>query len=233
MSHNNWIFTKEEILNSPSIRDGIPENEEKEALYNSCKFIQALCKELDIQPFVAVTASVYLRRFFMLQSLKVHDRDVIAQGCVLLASKVDENVKPPGMLVVKAYKLLNPSESSPNTYGPFYEIKKMNVLVAERLILNTLSFDLVVDQPYQYILEFKKSFQEITDAIYQINDNVTQYAWIFANELCLTNLCLLYNSRTLAAWCIYSALCTIGGVDDLDDIVFTYLHENKDDILCI
>lgn len=46
------LLSDEQIENSPSARDGISPNEEREMRKRSCTFIRQLCKNLDLYPFV-------------------------------------------------------------------------------------------------------------------------------------------------------------------------------------
>mmetsp|Transcript_10819 Transcript_10819/g.17742 ORF Transcript_10819/g.17742 Transcript_10819/m.17742 type:complete len:101 (-) Transcript_10819:1255-1557(-) len=77
---NNWVFSWEEIMNSPSRRDGIPWEKEKAIRLNSCTFILEIGKYLrsgktDNTAYIRDSAACILfHRFFMGQSFKSQNR---------------------------------------------------------------------------------------------------------------------------------------------------------------
>ncbi|CBK19606.2 uncharacterized protein [Blastocystis hominis] len=74
---------------------------------------------------------------------------------------------------------------------------KMKLLLAERIILNVLSFDLIVEQPYNTIITLSQSLK--------VSDEV-QCAWRFANDSIYSTASIQYTAKTIAAACVYLAI---------------------------
>ena len=74
-----------------------------------------------------------------------------------------------------------------------------SILQLEDLLLESLCFDLSLDPPYKNLFDFLVHFNE------QDNKPLRNAAWAFVNDSCLTPLCLVYNSRTIAATALYCA----------------------------
>lgn len=63
----------------------------------------------------------------------------------------------------------------------------------EKILLHTLRFDLQVEHPYQFLLEYVKVFQMDNNEKTQI----TTYAWTFVNDSYSTTLCLMFEPEVL------------------------------------
>ena len=61
---------------------------------------------------------------------------------------------------------------------------KMKVLLAERIILNVLSFDLIVEQPYSTMMVLSQQLQRSPSSfrLVIVNEKALQAAWRFAND---------------------------------------------------
>lgn len=124
---------------------------------------------------VVTTAQVLFHRFYVYQSFKQHDRFIISVAALFLAAKVEESMFKYKHLqtVVKAYLVMrrkyfnSPSLTDAvidyckrshhglmvNIHFLFFIFKEIKdtenkVLVAERIVLQTLCFDLQVMHPY-------------------------------------------------------------------------------------
>lgn len=102
----NPLASDEQIQQTPSRRDGIPEDIEEELCVYACQQIQQAGILLDLPQVVMGTAQVLFRRFWFVSSLtqfNVHD---IEMGALLLASKLEEKpVRLRDMLLVFDYLL--------------------------------------------------------------------------------------------------------------------------------
>jgi len=67
----------------------------------------------------------------------------------------------------------------------------------ERILLQTLAFDLKVDHPYKYVLSYCKHVGG------DDHKNIMQFAWNFANDSFRTTLCLQYEPSFIAAAAVY------------------------------
>jgi hypothetical protein len=72
----------------------------------------------------------------------------------------------------------------------------------EKILLNTLRFDLQVDHPYQYLLEYLKIFQLETED----KSKISSYAWTFTNDSFSTTLCLMWEPEIIAIALIQLAI---------------------------
>ena len=81
------------LTNSPSRIDGIELNEEVLHRCFGAELIQEATILLRLQQVVAVTAQNIFHRYFYKKSMKRFDVFTVAQGCVLLSSKIEEEPK--------------------------------------------------------------------------------------------------------------------------------------------
>lgn len=71
-SESQWIFTEEELLRTPSVLDGLSPELEREQRGKGCNFIMQLGIQLGLPQVTLATASMFLHRFYMQNSLKKH-----------------------------------------------------------------------------------------------------------------------------------------------------------------
>jgi hypothetical protein len=76
---SQWIFTEEELLRTPSVMDGISPESEREQRGKGCNFILQMGIQLKLPQLTLATASVFLHRFYMQNSLKKHHYYVCLQ----------------------------------------------------------------------------------------------------------------------------------------------------------
>jgi protein BUR2 len=72
------------------------------------------------------------------------------------------------------------------------------ILLNEDLVLESLCFDLNLESPYKTMYDMLKYFRLEHDK------RVRNAAWAFLTDSCLTHLCLLFTSRTIAAASLYA-----------------------------
>lgn len=100
------------------------------------------------------TGVVFFHRFFMLQSFKQFDRWVVAAACLLLAGKVEETPKKCKDILKVTNSLLNSQQMAQFGSNP-----KEELLTHERILLQTIKFDLQLEHPYSYLLKFAKGLR--------------------------------------------------------------------------
>ena len=74
-----------------------------------------------------------------------------------------------------------------------------NILINEDILLEKLCFDLRLDPPYKILYDVLLSYGQ------EENKKLRNAAWSFISDSCLTTLCLLFPSRTIAASALYAA----------------------------
>lgn len=84
------------------------------------------------------------------------------------------------------------------------------ILYNEDVLLETLCFDLTVEAPHKILFDLLKYFNV------EHNKRLRNAAWGFINDSNMTQLCLLFTSRTIAAASLYcgARLCEVAFPDD-------------------
>lgn len=78
---------------------------------------------------------------------------------------------------------------------------RRQVLVAERLVLQTIAFDLTVEHPHRFLQEQAK----LLDCAEDKRKEFMQTAWSFVNDSFASTVCLQYRPQLIAAAAIYLA----------------------------
>eukprot|EP00597_Dinobryon_sp_UTEXLB2267_P006808 CAMPEP_0170096614 /NCGR_PEP_ID=MMETSP0019_2-20121128/28703_1 /TAXON_ID=98059 /ORGANISM="Dinobryon sp., Strain UTEXLB2267" /LENGTH=454 /DNA_ID=CAMNT_0010318663 /DNA_START=199 /DNA_END=1563 /DNA_ORIENTATION=+ len=195
---NDWIFSKEFLDNSPSRHDGLSAEKETSFRYKTVWFIEDLAQKLEgaeriRNRKVVSTACVFFHRFYAFHSFAKFKRFQMSLACFFLACKVEEcplKLKD----IVHAYYLLsqtsNPSES---------DVRELNktVLICERILLQTLNFDLNILHPYSIcigkIKELRNNFVDTST-----REMMMQTCFNFVNDSYRTPVCLLYTPTHIA-----------------------------------
>ncbi|XP_065201741.1 cyclin-K isoform X2 [Planococcus citri] len=120
--------------------------------------------------------------------------------CALfLAGKVEETPKKAKDIIKMAEKCLPSTE-----FAKFGEDPKEELLVLERILLQSIKFDLQVDHPYAFLLKYAKSLKGVTSERQKMQD-VLQMAWTFVNDSLCTTLCLQWEPEVIAVAMLYLA----------------------------
>ncbi|MFH4979122.1 hypothetical protein AB6A40_005831 [Gnathostoma spinigerum] len=214
----DWLFTEEQLQNSPSRKAGISRADEEKYRREGVKMIVEIGTGLKLQqnPCLA-TATVYFHRFYMFHSFTQFNKHLTALGCLFLAGKVEETPKKCKDIVMIA------KEKYPDLYSGRSDIEE--VMGVERVLLQTIKFDLHVDHPYTYLLQYQKGqhlFQYLYFPVFKLDRDkkqaVIQNAWTFVNDSMSTTLCLMWEPEVIAISLIYMALkmTKLDGCDWID-----------------
>lgn len=95
------------------------------------------------------TAIVFYHRFYSRKSYDGYDRFRIATTCLFLAGKVEETPKKIKDVVIETYKAQHNKPSGPDPESKEFWSLKEEILVCERILLQTLGFDLTVEHAYR------------------------------------------------------------------------------------
>jgi cyclin T len=82
------------------------------------------------------------------------------------------------------------------TLKEVYEQQRDLIVLAKRLVLSTLGFDMKFHHPYKTLIEAIKKFNVAQNALAQV-------AWNFVNDGLRTSLCLQYKPHHFAAGAIF------------------------------
>lgn len=217
LAERQWIFTESELLRTPSVLDGLTPEKERENRGKGVNFILQVGIMLRLPQITLATASVFLHRFYIRHSMvNLSNRSgfhyySMAATSLFLATKVEENCRKMKELVVACVRVAqkDPHKAVDEQDKEYWRWKD-NILHNEDLLLEAICFDLSLEPPYKTLFELLVRFGEET------NKRLRNAAWAFINDSCLTVLCLLFPSRTIAASALYAAAkhCGISFPDD-------------------
>jgi len=203
---SQWIFTESELLRSPSILDGLTPEKERENRSKGVNFILQVGIMLKLPQITLATASVFLHRFYMRRSMvdapgkPGYHYYSMAATSLFLATKVEENCRKMKELVIACVRVAqkDPLKMVDEQDREYWRWRD-NILIHEDLLLEVICFDLSLEPPYKTLYDLLVLFQE------ENNKKLRNAAWAFINDSCLTTLCLLFPSRTIATSALYAA----------------------------
>ena len=211
VAETQWLFTEAELLRTPSILDGLTPEKERENRSKGVNFILQVGIMLKLPQITLATASVFLHRFYMRHSMQVYHYYSMAATCLFLAYKVEECVRKMRELVVACVRVAqkDPHKNVDEQDKEYWRWRD-NILQYEDLLLEAICFDLSLEPPYKTLFDLLMQFEQGD------NKRLRNAAWAFVNDSCLTTLCLLFPSRTIAASALYAAAkhCDVAFPDD-------------------
>ncbi|KAL8786704.1 MAG: hypothetical protein Q9213_002641 [Squamulea squamosa] len=219
VAESQWIFTESELLQTPSILDGLSPEKERENRGKGVNFIFQVGIMLKLPQVTLATASVLLHRFFVRHSMvEAPGRPAfhyysMAATSIFLATKIEEDCRKMKELVVACVRV---AQKDPRKYvdeqDKEYWRWKDNILHNEDVLLEALCFDLTLEPPYKVLFEYLNYFGE------NENRRLRNSAWAFINDSCVSTLCLQFSSRAIAASALYAAAkhCHTEILDDED-----------------
>lgn len=180
-------------------------------------FILQVGMMLKLPQMTLSTAAVFFHRFLMRRSLVAKDgyrplhHYQIAATSLFLATKVEENCRKMKELVVACVRvaLKDPNKLVDEQTKDFWRWRD-TILYNEDVLLETICFDLTVEPPY------KTMYTMLQYLGVEHNKKLRDAAWSFLNDTAITQLCLLFTSRTIAAASLYCAakLCEVAFPDE-------------------
>ncbi len=217
IAETHWLFTEAELQRSPSILDGLSPEKEREFRSKGVNFILQVGIMLKLPQITLATASVFLHRFYMRHMMQsapgrpgFHHYEVGATS-LFLATKVEENCRKMKELVIACVRVAqkDPHKIVDEQDKEYWRWRDV-ILYNEDVMLEAICFDLSLEPPYKALFEFLLFFGE------ENNKRLRNAAWAFLNDSCLTTLCLLFPSRTIATSALYAAArhCHVSFPDD-------------------
>lgn len=156
------------------------------------------------------TAQVFCHRFYIRETFRTFPYQETAPALLFLAAKVEEHPRK----LKDVLQALNEtsSDTTTSTTGATDSNNNTNLvertLTLERIILQTLCFDLVVTHPYKYVFRLVKVLPHVADEL-------VQSAWIVVNDSFRTSLSIRHPAKSIAAAAIVFALQKGGTAVDL------------------
>lgn len=209
MSDFNSLANKDQVLDTPSRSDGIPEHIEDTLRLYGCQSIQQAGILLGLPQVAMATAQVLFHRFWYVSSMRNFGVRDMSMGSLLLASKLEEVQVHIRDLVnvfdfMSQWRLHNekdrppakrPAEMSDFRYAPmgsysekYYDIKDA-VLAAEMQLLKRLGFNVYVSLPHALMINYLQVLgladSELQPKGGQGKFNASQCAWNYLNDACV------------------------------------------------
>ncbi|XP_022920620.1 cyclin-K [Onthophagus taurus] len=191
-----WYYDKKELKNTPSSQDGIDYDMEVRYRKEGARFIMSLGTKMDLGYNTTATGVVYFHRFYMFHSFRQFPRYVTACCCLFLAGKVEETPKKCKDIIKTARGLL-----SDQKFAQFGADPKEEVMTLERILLQTIKFDLQVEHPYGYLIKYAKCLKGDKSKL----EKMVQMAWTFVNDSLCTTLAIQWEPEIIAVALMYLA----------------------------
>ncbi|KAB8338782.1 hypothetical protein FH972_021727 [Carpinus fangiana] len=202
-----WLFSEEEIRNSPSIREGMPADQEDALRKKSLNFITGVGIGLKLPQLTLYTAGIFLNRFFMRHSLvpqkgqaKPLHHYQIAAVALFLATKTEENCRKTKEIIIACCRVAQkkPELIIDEQSKDFWRWRD-TLLLYEDVLLEALCFDLAVESPHKLLFELIKTLR------IEHNKKLRTAAWSFVNDSALTTLGIRFSCKTIASAAVYCA----------------------------
>lgn len=153
-------------------------------------------------------AAVFFHRFYMRCSMAEEKGGIhhynIAATALFLANKTEENCRKTKDII---YAVVKVAQKNPrlivDEQSKEYWKWRDSILMHEELMLEMLTFDLMVDNPYQRLYEC------LTQLDMLHNKRIRDAAWAFCCDSALTVLPLLMNANAIAISAIYFATVSL------------------------
>lgn len=138
----------------------------------------------------------------------------IAATALFLANKVEENCRKTKDIIVAVAKVAQKNAKLIiDEQSKEYWRWRDSILTYEEIMLEQLTFDLMIDNPYRHLFELLRRLYIVH------NKHLRQAAWAFCNDACLTALPLLIEARDVAIGAIFFAsVHTNQQIDDVDGL---------------
>uniref|UniRef100_A0A915B7N5 Cyclin-like domain-containing protein n=2 Tax=Parascaris univalens TaxID=6257 RepID=A0A915B7N5_PARUN len=202
-SSSRWIFTQEELMNTPSIREGMHPEEELKRRRAAAQTIHQMADRLNHDSRVRISqlcicaAMMHMHRFFVFHSFYKFDPRDIAAACLFLAGKSEECPRKLEHIVRVWWAIKFPH--TPNLEASRYHDAAQLIVTLENVILQTIAFDLSVDIPHTFVLNHMQNFARGSRKISEIA------YWFASDMLHMTNWGVRFPARSIACVCIHLA----------------------------
>ncbi|KAF4958172.1 hypothetical protein FSARC_11056 [Fusarium sarcochroum] len=228
---NQWSFTSDEVRSTPSIVEGITPADERMRRAKGVNFVYQAGVMLDLPQITLWVAGVFFHRFYMrchmLQEKGGIHHYNIAATALFLANKVEENCRKTKDIIIAVAKVAQKNAKLIiDEQSKEYWRWRDSILTYEEVMLEQLTFDLMIDNPYRHLFELLGKL----DIVH--NKHLRQAAWAFCNDACLTSIPLLIEARDVAISAIFFAsVHTSQQIDDINGEPW-WKHLKGDELLC-
>ncbi|KAK7426354.1 hypothetical protein QQZ08_007109 [Neonectria magnoliae] len=213
---NQWSFTSDEVRSSPSIVDGLAPAEDRMRKAKGVNFIYQTGVMLDLPQITLWVAGVFFHRFYMRSSMVQEKGGIhhynIAATALFLANKTEENCRKTKDIIIAVAKVAQKNAKLIiDEQSKEYWRWRDSILTYEEVMLEQLTFDLMIDNPYRHLYQLLEQLKLIH------NKHLRHNAWAFCNDACLTSIPLLIEAKDVAISAIFFASAhTNQQIDDIN-----------------
>lgn len=195
------LLTKQQIERSPSVADNIPFSEELRLRRSLTIFLLKAGGLLELPIVTICTSCAFFQRFFSQCSFAKFNPYVIAQACLMLAAKAEENSRRVRDVVNTTEALRRQDKDCVHETQEYWGMKDA-VIRSEQTLLRVFGFDLDLKHPHHYVLHFIRDLEGA--------EEIASVSWCILNDSLCTTLCLQYRPEPIACAAIYLAGEMIG-----------------------
>ncbi|KAM4601910.1 cyclin-T2-like [Polymixia lowei] len=193
-----WLFTREQLDNTPSRRCGVESDRELSYRQQAANLIQDMGQRLNVSQLIINTAIVYMHRFYMIHSFTKFHRNIISQTTLFLAAKVEEQPRKLEHVIKVAHACVNPQDAPLDTKSNAYHQQAQELVLLETIVLQTLGFEITVEHPHTDVVRCSQ--------LVRASKDLAQTSYFMAtNSLHLTTFCLQHKPTVIACVCIHLA----------------------------
>ncbi|ELU01607.1 hypothetical protein CAPTEDRAFT_163652, partial [Capitella teleta] len=197
MAGDRWIFSREQIAQSPSRKCGMDAEKELNYRQQTANMVQDMGQRLQVTQLCINTAIVYMHRFYMYHSFTKFTRTSMALACLFLAAKVEEQPRKLEHVIKVAHVCFHRYENHTplDTKSDQYLEQAQELVVNENILLQTLGFEITVDHPHSHIVK--------TCGMIKASKDMAQTSYFLAtNSLHLTTMAMEFKPTIVACVCI-------------------------------
>ena len=197
-SSTEWLFSQEQLENTPSRRTGVEFDHELWYRQNAANLIQDMGQRLNVSQLTINTAIVYMHRFYMIHSFTKFHRNIVSQATLFLAAKVEEQPRNLEHVIKVAHACTNPQDARLDTKSHAYLQHAQELVALETMLLQTLGFEITVEHPHIHVVRCSQ--------LVRASKDLAQTSYYMAtNSLHLTTFCLQHKPTVIACVCIHLA----------------------------
>uniref|UniRef100_A0A3B4FNJ6 Cyclin-T2-like n=1 Tax=Pundamilia nyererei TaxID=303518 RepID=A0A3B4FNJ6_9CICH len=159
-----WLFTREQLENTPSRRCGIEADKELAYRQQAANLIQEIGQRLNVSQLIINTAIVYMHRFYMIHSFTKFNRNIISQTTLFLAAKVEEQPRKLEHVIKIAHAWINPQDPPLDTKSNAFQQQAQELVALETIVLQTLGFEITVDHPHTDVVRCSQALHALRES---------------------------------------------------------------------
>ncbi|KAI8068597.1 cyclin-like protein [Gongronella butleri] len=198
MTSYQWHFSKEELLDTPSIADGLTFEQEQMDRTKGCLYMLAVATRLNLPQLVIASATTFFHRFYMRQSMRRFHIYDMGATCLYVATKVEENTRRMRDFINACAQKASKNDKLTLDEGSKEFTKwKDTMLYNEIVLLEALCFDLAIEHPHSYLMELVPRLQLANSFVRRI--------WSLLYQCYGSPLCALESPRVVAGAAILLA----------------------------